>query len=588
MHVGQLASLVLIFSAVAVPAIQQNQSGTPKSPPAPTAAVTRPPAIEPAVFARRVLATADLVLSRHIDPPTRQAMLVESVKAMSKKAGRPVPNGLARRVSELIDRDNQQQFLVQAWNEARKSADVSDEELQLAAIEGILSATSDKPHLMPLKEAKVQEQIRGNRYVGIGIQLGIDQTSEQRCPVILNPFPRGPARLAGAKPGDRILDVNGVSTKDKALEQVVDMIRGEEGSPVTLLVLSEKSTEPRTLRMQRGVIPFQSFVGFRRVSEEEWDYRPDASAPIAYLHFTAIRASTLSELRQLAPVLEAQGFQALVLDLRNAGPTGPTDVQHAVLLADELLDEGPIGQVEDYNGTKQFRSGPDCLFRRWPIVVLVNQYTRGDAEFLAAALQDNKRATIVGDQTFGAAAVQSAVEMPDGLGVVVLRTGLMKRADGRSLQREHAPADAEPVFAAHAVPPVTVRPENATKPEPIPTRPATTEPRPPKSSVPTRIVEIPVGDQKLRLRVSEQAAAKLASPQTVAKPVSSETAADGGVRPDHVVAMPLDQLRNWITWRREQDLPEPPTTGRSPQPSDPQLAKALEILQSTLKEYTRE
>lgn len=560
MHVGQLAGLVLIFSTISESGVQRDGSTEPKSPPVPTAAVTKSPAIDPTVFARRVIATADLVLKRHIDPPTRQAMLVDAVKALAKKAQQPMPNGLGRRVSELIDRDDQLRFLEQAWNEARKSATVSVEDLQLAALDGLLSATSDKPRVMPLKEAKVQEQIRGNRYIGIGIQLAIDQTSDERWPMIQNPFPRGPARRAGAQPGDRILEVNGVTTKDKTLEQVIDMIRGEEGSPVTLVVQAGGREVNRTLDMTRGVIPFTSFDGYRGISEDKWDYRPDSSEPIGYLNLTAIRASTLSELRQLAPVLEAQGIRALVLDLRNTAASGAIDVQHAVLLADELLDEGPIGQVEDYNGTKHFESGPDCLFRRWPIVVLVNAHTSGEAEFIAAALQDNHRAAIVGQQTLGIAYVQSTVELPDGLGAVALRTGLMKRADGRSLQREHDTAGTRPVVAARTIPPATIRAKDLSRVNPVLDQPVTTEPRPAKSAVPTRNVEIPVGDQKLRLRVPDLAAAKLAS---------SAPAADGGVWPDHLVSMP-------------------PKTGQSPPPSDPQLAKALEILRSTLKDNTPE
>src|SRR5262249_26690215 len=150
---------------------------------------------------------------------------------------------------------------------------------------------------------------------------------DEAVPVIINPFPRGPARLAGARPGDTIVEINGASTKGLSLEAVVNRLRGDEGSPVTITVQADRDSRQRTLQMTRGVIPFRSLSGYRRIAEEDWDYRPIPSEPIAYLQVTGILASSLSELRHVAPTLESQGINALVLDLRNTAPAAGANIQ---------------------------------------------------------------------------------------------------------------------------------------------------------------------------------------------------------------------------------------------------------------------
>jgi carboxyl-terminal processing protease len=466
-----------------------------------------------------------MILKRHVDPPPRQSMLVESVRALYQRAGGTAPLGLGRTVSTLSTEESLHRFLSEAWQGAHQIGSVPDEQLLVASIEGLLRALPERPLLMVPKEARVQEQIRGNRYVGIGVQLGMDREDGEALPVILNPFPRGPARVAGAKPGDRIIEIDGVSTSGVALAAVVDRLRGEQGTSVTLVVQGSQEENTRTLEMTRGVIPFQSFSGYRRLSEDEWVYRPLDSEPIAYLQLSGIRASTLSELRRLAPVLESHGVRGLVLDLRNAGFGASNDLQHTVLLADELLEEGPIGCDTEVSGsTRKFGSGPDCLFRDWPIAVLVDQFTSGESEFLAAALQDNHRAVVVGERTRGAAFMTAPVDLPAGLGQVMLRSGVLSRGDGRPLQRFTEPHAGE------------------------------IEPEAPAAN-------------------SRKGPHELSADQA---------AADWGVRPDRTVAFAPDPRRIWIAWRQQQELPEAPAAGRSPIPLDPQLDKAIEIVKGQL------
>jgi carboxyl-terminal processing protease len=382
-------------------------------------------------FARRALAATDLVLEQHIDPPTRQEMVLRTAQALLAKSNQPIPHELSRRLSDLSP-DGLRQLLCEVWNAARASGNASDEEFEAAALEGML-ATVPAGQFVPARAHRVEEQVRANRYVGIGIALGIDD-ADKRHPMIMSVFPRGPARLADAKPGDLILDVDGVSTGGVRLDKVIEMLRGDEGTPVTLLVRHSKSEETRTLAMTRGPVPFESLVGVRRLADDTWDFHVNDSEPIAYVRMEMIGISTLHELRQVARTLETQGFRAMVLDLRGSGVQG--GFEYPVLVADELLDDGVIGRLrQPGREATVYRARPDSLLKGWPLVVLVSPYTRGEAEFLAAALQDNHRAILVGERTAGDAYVRTAVELSDGMGAIVLRTGVMERGDGRALVR---------------------------------------------------------------------------------------------------------------------------------------------------------
>ncbi|MCH7728678.1 MAG: hypothetical protein IH991_19660, partial [Planctomycetes bacterium] len=182
---------------------------------------------------------------------------------------------------------------------------------------------------------------------------------------------------------------------------------------------------------------------------------------------------------------------------------------------------GKIGCVFKADGTKQeFQASPDSAFKQWPIVILVNQYTRAEAEFVAAALEDNNRAIIVGQQSAGNGYSRRAVALPDGLGGIMLRTELMTRADGRPLQRPLTP---KPSVANALLPPDRHSP-----------------------------------------------------PDTAS--------GDWGVTPKdgNVVKMSNEQFRKLLAWRNEQQVIGRPSNKQIPAPDDPQLERAMEILKTKI------
>ncbi len=376
------------------------------------------------------------MLEHHIDPPARQQMILSGIKALYQAAGVPVPTGLGRRVSEVTTTEQLAAMLADSWpkSTARPAAAKSLEE---TLFDGLLTVVPGGAELISAKERKVAERFEGNRYVGIHIALSMDD--KEKLPTIATAFERGPADRAGAKRGDLIEEIDGVATKGMKLHDVVDLLRGEDGTHVTIKVRQPNDTKSRTYKLTRGQLPHATIEGFRKLPDGNWDSRIDGPEPIGYLKFTEIGASTPHELRKIAQQLESEGVQALVLDLRLGGRSA----HPAVLLADCLLDHGPIGRVRTVRGETTYQADSDALFRGWPIAVLVDQNTSGTAEWLAAALQDNHRATIIGTPTAGAVVfgepsmggIRSRVSIGDGSWSIELLTGYLERGDGRPLSR---------------------------------------------------------------------------------------------------------------------------------------------------------
>jgi carboxyl-terminal processing protease len=421
----------------------------PQSPPAGTANQTAPvpvPAMAPDV-ARHVQEITDVVLENHVDPPARQQMILSGIKVLYRVAGVPVPPGLGRRVSAITTPEQLAAFLEEVWPRTTAKP-IAANEIEEALLEGLLAVVPGRANLMTAKESKVAEQFAGNRYVGIHIALGMDDKAKQ--PMMHDVFPGGPADRAGVKKGDLLEEVDGVDTKGVKLRDVVERLRGEEGTEVTIKVRDPKETKSRTMTLTRGQLPRTTIEGVRKHTSGDWKLRLDVPDPIGYLKITEITASTPHELRKLARQMESEGIRALVLDLRGLG-SGGTAVHPAVLLADSLLERGPIGRVRTTRGETTYQADADALFRGWPIAVLVDQTTSGTAEWLAAALQDNHRAVVVGSPTMGAhwvvtgggpmehagprtdAIVNSTIPVGDGHWSVSLTTGYLERGDGRPL-----------------------------------------------------------------------------------------------------------------------------------------------------------
>jgi carboxyl-terminal processing protease len=385
----------------------------------------------PAELAKQVMEVTDAVLDHHIDPPSRQQMILDGVKALYRKVGAPCPDGLSRRVSELTSAEQIAAFLSALY--PKPAAGTSTAVLDESFLDGLLARVPGQARMVSAKERKVEEQFAGNRYVGLHIALAMNE--QEKRPTMADIFEGGPADRAGVKKGDVLEQIDGVDTKGMPLREAVDRLRGAEGTYVTIKVRQPKAKEPREYKIVRGQLPHATVRGFRKRSSGGWDVRLDGPDPIGYLQITEVMASTPHELRKLASQLESDDARALVLDLRGLS----TDNLHsAVVIADSFLDHGCIGRVKTSHGETKYEAEPDALFPDWPMVVLIDQSTWGTAEWLAAALQDNHRAIVVGMPSASStgkpgAGVKSTFPLGDGSYSITLITGQLERGDGRSL-----------------------------------------------------------------------------------------------------------------------------------------------------------
>ncbi|BBD66427.1 carboxyl-terminal protease [Nostoc commune NIES-4072] len=240
---------------------------------------------------------------------------------------------------------------------------------------------------------------------GVGLQITLNPETGKL--EVVAPIAGSPADKAGIRPRDRILKIEGVSTENLTLDEAATKMRGPSGSLVTLLI--ERDGEAETeIRLTRSRIALNPVVSDLRVSPE--------GTPIGYLRLTQFNANASTELAHAISSLEKKGADAYILDLRN-NPGGL--LQSGIEIARLWLDSGTIVYTVNRQGIQGSFEAFGPALTNDPLVILVNQGTASASEILAGALQDNGRAQLVGETTFGKGLIQSLFELSDGSGLAV-------------------------------------------------------------------------------------------------------------------------------------------------------------------------
>jgi carboxyl-terminal processing protease len=358
----------------------------------------------------------------HPAPRPRAELIVAGVRGLLEVTKSEPPADLASRAS-VKTREEFAALLRPLWPQDGKP---SREKLEEGFLKGVAQCVGGELRVIPPLDQKIQDEISGNRYVGTGIQIKMNE--EENRVQIVAALRHGPARKVGVMNNDILLKVDDKDTKGASVRNVVEWVRGEEGTPITFVVKQPGAAETRTYTMKRGVVPFESVTGCRRAEGDEWDFRPDPQSPIAYVHIGSLRTSTLQELRQLEPKLREQGFRALVLDFRFS--SGDGQVRNAAMFADGLLDGGLMfsSRGVDEGSRKEYRADRECLFRDWPLTVLIDDTLDRQHALVVAALQDNGRAVLVGQPTKNDGYVNTVVKLPDGKTGLIFRVGMLERA----------------------------------------------------------------------------------------------------------------------------------------------------------------
>lgn len=284
-----------------------------------------------------------------------------------------------------------------------------DREQTYDAIEEML-ATLDEPFTRLLRPAQYHNlQIStSGELSGVGLQININPETGNL--EVVTPLAGSPAEAAGIGPRDCILSIDGVDTAKLTLEEAAARLRGPSGTPVSLTVQPNAQEEgaARTIQLVRERISFSPVLAKLDDSSGQLS--------IGYLRLTEFSAHAARELARSLVDLENQGAQAYILDLRN-NPGGL--LQAGIEIARLWLDEGTIVYTVNRQGMSDNFTASGKALTEAPLVVLVNQGTASASEILAGALQDNDRATLVGEKTFGKGLIQSLFELPDGAGLAV-------------------------------------------------------------------------------------------------------------------------------------------------------------------------
>ena len=294
---------------------------------------------------------------------------------------------------------------------------VSDEQLLDYAIKGMLSGLD--PHSVYLKQERYTELNEGTsgKFGGLGIEV----VWENGFVKIIAPIDDTPAAEAGLQSGDLIVGIDGDALTGNDLRSATEKMRGEPGTPITLTIIREGKSEPFEVELIRAIIRVSS-VKRERLSDR-----------IGYLRITQFQSQTSESFRkQLKMLREIDDFSGLILDLRN-NPGGL--LNSAISISDAFITQGTIVSTKGRrpeNNSVHNATSIDLLDGK-PIIVLINGGSASASEIVAGALQDHKRALILGTDSFGKGSVQTVINLGGGDGVK-LTTARYFTPNGTSIQ----------------------------------------------------------------------------------------------------------------------------------------------------------
>jgi carboxyl-terminal processing protease len=311
----------------------------------------------------------------------------------------------------------------QAFDTVRKNyvRPVQDSELINAAIDGMVTGLDPHSSYMdPKNYADMQIQTKGE-FGGVGIEV----TMEDGLIKVISPIDDTPAAKAGIKTGDFIASIDGAAIQGLDLNTAIDKMRGPAGSKVTLTILRQGLKKPFEVTLARAVI---------RVDSAKWH----AEGNVGYLRLTGFNEQTASGMEKGIRELKRKigpGIKGYVLDLRN-NPGGLLD--EAIQVSDDFLTQGEIVSTRGRHAddTQRYDAKPGDLTDGKKVVVLINGGTASASEIVAGALQDHKRATIVGMTSFGKGSVQTIIPLGETGGALRLTTARYYTPSGHSIQAQ--------------------------------------------------------------------------------------------------------------------------------------------------------
>jgi carboxyl-terminal processing protease len=297
----------------------------------------------------------------------------------------------------------------------------TDDQLKESAVSGILSSLD--PHSSFLNAEDLQEMSIHTKgeFGGVGIEI----TTEMSVAKVVSAIDDTPAFKVGIKSGDYIIRIDGKSTYSMKIDEIVKKIRGKVNTPVRLTIYRKGEKEPLEKTILRKIIKIKPI-------------KSNKFNDVAYIKITTFSEKTyenlVQELKKLKNQIGEKNLKGLVLDLRN-NPGGLLD-QAIHVTAGFLNKEKTVVSIKGRSGTiKEYQTDQDeVLVPNLPIVILINEGSASASEIVAGALQDHKRAVIMGTKSFGKGSVQTVIPLDKNQGALKMTTALYYTPMGRSIQ----------------------------------------------------------------------------------------------------------------------------------------------------------
>ena len=312
----------------------------------------------------------------------------------------------------------------------RYDSQLKEESDAYPAIQSMLASLDDRytRFLDPDDFSDEGQSIRASLF-GIGIQIG---TRDGKL-LVIAPIEDTPADRAGLKPNDEIVEIDGKATQGISVRDAADLIRGEKGTPVSLLI-NRKDKKPFIVKVVRDEIKLKS-VSYRN------PFNVRVPRNIGYIKLSSFLSSKAAiEIEQ--GLKKYRKKQGLILDLRS-NPGGL--LSNAIKIANFFLDQGSIVSTVDRDGYKKVEFSRKATLSDQPLVILINEGSASASEILSGALQDHHRATLVGQKSFGKGLVQEINQLPGGSGVNITTQRYLTPSD-RDINKKGIKPDVEVKF----------------------------------------------------------------------------------------------------------------------------------------------
>ncbi|MGZ3707257.1 MAG: S41 family peptidase [Bdellovibrionota bacterium] len=308
--------------------------------------------------------------------------------------------------------------------EANYVDEVKNKDLIYGAIKGMLETLDPHSNFLPPDVFKDMKIDTSGKFGGLGIEIGM----KDNVLTVISPIEDTPAWKAGLKPNDRIVKINGESTKGMNLVEAVNKMRGKKGTDVSLAIYRDGFEKIKDVKITRDVIKIQSV----KSEELEQEY--------GYVRLSSFNESAAADVKKAIEALNKKHkLRGLVFDMRmNPGGLLDQAVEVSSLFMDEGVVVSTIGRNRDQKEVKYAHKG--MAFKDLPVAILVNSSTASAAEIVSGALQDHHRAIVMGQPTFGKGSVQTVIELgPDiGLKLTIAR---YYTPSGRSIQEKGVQPD---------------------------------------------------------------------------------------------------------------------------------------------------